>query len=69
MNTVLVTIISFALIGSIAGVILFLIAKRFRVVEDPGLMLFRRSCQVQTAVAAVIRDAGVLRSPVSKPTA
>jgi len=37
MNTVLVTIISFALIGSIAGVILFLIAKRFRVVEDPRI--------------------------------
>lgn len=37
MNTVLVTIISFALIGSIAGVILFLIAKRFKVVEDPRI--------------------------------
>lgn len=37
MNTIVITIISLSVIGSLAGVILFLIAQKFKVYEDPRI--------------------------------
>jgi Na+-translocating ferredoxin:NAD+ oxidoreductase RNF subunit RnfB len=37
MNTIVITIISLSVIGSLAGLILFLIAQKFKVEEDPRI--------------------------------
>jgi Na+-translocating ferredoxin:NAD+ oxidoreductase subunit B len=37
MNTIVITIISLSVIGGLAGVILYLIARKFRVYEDPRI--------------------------------
>jgi electron transport complex protein RnfB len=37
MNTIVITIISLSVIGSLSGVILFLIAQKFKVFEDPRI--------------------------------
>jgi RnfABCDGE-type electron transport complex B subunit len=37
MNTIVITIISLCVIGGLSGVILFLIAQKFKVIEDPRI--------------------------------
>ena len=37
MNTIVITIISLSVIGSLSGLILFMIAQKFKVEEDPRI--------------------------------
>ncbi|MBT7093649.1 MAG: RnfABCDGE type electron transport complex subunit B, partial [Bacteroidetes bacterium] len=37
MNTIVITILSLSLIGSLAAIILYFVAQKFKVIEDPRI--------------------------------
>ena len=62
---VLYTIISLSATGIVAAIILFVIAQRFKVIEDPRIDMVEEILRAPTAVDADLPAAGILPKHVS----
>ena len=52
-QTIIWTIAILTILGALLGVVLYVVAEKFKVEEDPRIDDVERNCQEQTAVAAV----------------
>lgn len=56
-NTIILTIVILSGLGLLLALVLFLVAKKFKVEEDPRIDDVEKLCPVRTVVAADLPDA------------
>lgn len=67
MDILIASIVTLGVIGCVSAVVLFFVAKKFNVEEDPRIDLVEAALPEQTAADADTRDVVVLPTLASKP--
>lgn len=62
--TIVYTMIALSAIGILAAVILYFVAQKFKVYEDPRIDEVKALCPVPTVVAVALQVVGLLPKPV-----
>lgn len=61
---IIYTVVTLVAIGTTAAVILYVVARKFMVYEDPRIDTVERPCRVPIAAGVDTPDAGHLQKPV-----